>query len=195
MGGCGSVCSVCFPQRGQFAVSSNVHGHRAYTSDADLLDSMMKDRVKEEFVAMDKDGSGTLDYKEIIKLVQKLNLRLPTSVLKEKFKRIDLDEDGNLTFEEFDTFWKSVHSAPDLNEIFQTYADINNARHKSDDSHKFSDAQSRGVRRRCDVEALMSTRGLAKFFKIEQGLEVTVEDVAVIIATVCGAKQDVLSAV
>lgn len=52
----------------------------------------------------DTDHSGTLNAKEIVRLVQSINVHLPTPTVKVLFKKYDVDNSGTLDFAEFVEF-------------------------------------------------------------------------------------------
>ena len=58
-------------------------------------------QLKEAFDGFDKDQSGTLNYEEIVKLAATLGAKTSKSELEVLFKDIDVNKDGNLSFEEF----------------------------------------------------------------------------------------------
>lgn len=65
------------------------------------LDSLF---LKSLWDRADKDHSGTLNAKEIIGLVQSINVNLPNETVKALFKKYDVDQSGTLDFTEFVEF-------------------------------------------------------------------------------------------
>ena len=70
------------------------------------------------FSNADKDGNGQLTLKEIKRLVVALNASIPNRTIKDKFTLADKDGSGSLSRSEFITFFKTLHSLPDVRDAF-----------------------------------------------------------------------------
>jgi len=85
--------------------------------------SATQEQVKVEWEKADKDKSGTLEFKEVVALLKKLNLKLKDKVVKEKFKEVDKDGNKTLDFEEFNEFLERLRVRPEIDEVFHKFAD------------------------------------------------------------------------
>jgi len=79
-------------------------------------------RVRTEWKAGDKNGDGFLSLKEVKRLLHKLNVKIPERELKKKFDEFDKDGNKQLDFDEFQVFFKTVQSTPNLEDIFKAAA-------------------------------------------------------------------------
>eukprot|EP01032_Pedospumella_encystans_P021097 gene21097-23939_t len=70
----------------------------------------------------DTDHSGTLNAKEIVRLVQSINVHLPTPTVKVLFKKYDVDNSGTLDFAEFVEFMTFLRKRPDLESVWGSIA-------------------------------------------------------------------------
>ena len=62
------------------------------------------------FDALDEDGSGTIDVKEIKHCLEQTEIRFPAEVFESLMAEIDKSEDGQIDFEEFKAFMVKLES-------------------------------------------------------------------------------------
>ncbi|KAG8903572.1 Phospholipase C [Tulasnella sp. 403] len=77
---------------------------------------------KQYWKAADSTGDQKLDFDEVLKMCQRLNINSDPKDLRTKFDDADTDRDGFLTFADFQKFVKLLKARPDLRELFQQYA-------------------------------------------------------------------------
>lgn len=77
------------------------------------------DRVHAEWKAGDKNGDGVLSFKEVKRILHKLNVSIPADALEQKFKEHDADGSGSLDFEEFRTLFHATQSMPELENVYK----------------------------------------------------------------------------
>ncbi|XP_064396880.1 1-phosphatidylinositol 4,5-bisphosphate phosphodiesterase delta-1-like isoform X2 [Halichondria panicea] len=102
------------------------------TSSSDKGDERSKVRerwLKDLFDRADKDNSGTLDLKEVLRLMNELNVGVSQKQLKKQFKAADTEGasegdqlDGKLNFDEFCTLFKDLSARPELRMLFNKYS-------------------------------------------------------------------------
>ena len=80
--------------------------------------SIPEEVIRTEWKKADTDNSGTLDFKEIVSLLKKLNLKLDKKVLRKVFDEVDADKGGDLDFDEFTVFLSKLNTRPEIVEIF-----------------------------------------------------------------------------
>jgi len=85
--------------------------------------SITHEQIKAEWEKADKDGSGSLTFKEVSSLLHRFNLKLKDKEVKKKFQEVDKDGNKNLDFEEFVDFLERLRIRPEIEEIFQKFAD------------------------------------------------------------------------
>lgn len=73
------------------------------------------------FTQADKDGSKKLDTKEIIWVLEQMNIHVKISELKNIFKRFDSDKDETFQFTEFRLILRDLMFKKELVEVFQKY--------------------------------------------------------------------------
>ncbi|XP_062504200.1 inactive phospholipase C-like protein 2 isoform X2 [Corticium candelabrum] len=82
--------------------------------------------LKATFEEADKSGDGMLEESEVINLCQKLNVGLPVSKLKQKFREHDTDrsEDskGKLDLNEFAALFKELSTRPEIYHLLMRYS-------------------------------------------------------------------------
>jgi Ca2+-binding EF-hand superfamily protein len=99
-----------------------------------LLDTNLSRRqIKAEWDKADTDKSGNLDFKEVVALLDKLNLKLKESKAQKIFKvrqyiklwfltnvfqEVDEDSSGHLDFNEFRQFLSLLRSRSEVNHLF-----------------------------------------------------------------------------
>eukprot|EP00027_Filamoeba_sp_ATCC50430_P001013 CAMPEP_0168555584 /NCGR_PEP_ID=MMETSP0413-20121227/8417_1 /TAXON_ID=136452 /ORGANISM="Filamoeba nolandi, Strain NC-AS-23-1" /LENGTH=837 /DNA_ID=CAMNT_0008586453 /DNA_START=37 /DNA_END=2550 /DNA_ORIENTATION=- len=98
------------------SVSQNNNNNNANDSNSFHLTD---DQIKAEWDKADKDKSGSLSFKEIVRLLDKLNLKQKEKEVKKKFKEVDADNSGELDFEEFKVFLERLRVRPEIEELFQ----------------------------------------------------------------------------
>jgi len=85
--------------------------------------SLTTEQIKAEWDKADADKSGTLTFKEIQKLLNKLNLKLKDKDVKRRFKEVDKDENKTLDYEEFQVFLERLRVRTEVNDVFDAVAD------------------------------------------------------------------------
>eukprot|EP00698_Gefionella_okellyi_P008306 TRINITY_DN2057_c0_g1_i1.p1 TRINITY_DN2057_c0_g1~~TRINITY_DN2057_c0_g1_i1.p1 ORF type:complete len:642 (-),score=155.79 TRINITY_DN2057_c0_g1_i1:1906-3831(-) len=80
------------------------------------------DFMKTEWSKADRDGSGTLELKEIISLCDKLNLKIKKKEIQLQFEKVDTDKSGTLDFKEFIQFIRDLRQQKDLDVLFAQYS-------------------------------------------------------------------------
>eukprot|EP00026_Physarum_polycephalum_P005414 Phypoly_transcript_05448.p1 GENE.Phypoly_transcript_05448~~Phypoly_transcript_05448.p1 ORF type:complete len:578 (-),score=71.98 Phypoly_transcript_05448:158-1891(-) len=81
-----------------------------------------RESYAEEWARADRDGSGKLNFSEISKLLNKLNLGLKDSDLKQRIKEIDSDANKELDFKEFSNFLDTLNVRLEFKTLFNQYA-------------------------------------------------------------------------
>ncbi|XP_019910879.3 1-phosphatidylinositol 4,5-bisphosphate phosphodiesterase eta-2 [Esox lucius] len=95
-------------------------------SDEDSLAKRQRKRdqwLQQTFSEADKNGDGNLSLREVLKLLRKLNVKLPKQKVVEMFQKADTDDNqGLLAFEEFCTFYKMISTRRGLYLIMLSYS-------------------------------------------------------------------------
>lgn len=78
--------------------------------------------MKTEWSRADDDHSGTLEFTEIAKLCEAMNMKVKKAVLMEQFRKVDVDNNGTLDFEEFVQFVRNLRRQEHLDALFKKYA-------------------------------------------------------------------------
>uniref|UniRef100_A0A6Q2YH87 Phosphoinositide phospholipase C n=1 Tax=Esox lucius TaxID=8010 RepID=A0A6Q2YH87_ESOLU len=79
--------------------------------------------LQQTFSEADKNGDGNLSLREVLKLLRKLNVKLPKQKVVEMFQKADTDDNqGLLAFEEFCTFYKMISTRRGLYLIMLSYS-------------------------------------------------------------------------
>jgi len=81
-----------------------------------------RESYAEEWAQADRDGSGKLNFHEISKLLNKLNLGLKDSDLKQRIREIDTDGNKELDFKEFSNFLDTLNVRLEFKTLFNQYA-------------------------------------------------------------------------
>ena len=97
-----------------------MEGLTSYLSSSDGGEEDPLKYVRSQWEGADKDGSGSLDQKEVIKLIHKLNIQAKTSAIKKLFAEVDADDSGELDFDEFCTLMGMLKRRGDLEIIFNS---------------------------------------------------------------------------
>jgi hypothetical protein len=104
-----SVTGVELSRQNTSAVGSIVPVNKTLQRMRDKVNAVMrvdqKARMKVLFEELDSDGNGYLDHKEIATLFTRLGLRLKKKKLAAAFAQIDTDEDGEISLDEFTTWY------------------------------------------------------------------------------------------
>ncbi|PRP84208.1 1-phosphatidylinositol 4,5-bisphosphate phosphodiesterase delta-1 [Planoprotostelium fungivorum] len=66
-----------------------------------MTSQVNEEHLKSEWSVADKDGDGTLTMKEIVSLLDKMNIKLKSKVVQKKFEEVDKDKSGKLDYNEF----------------------------------------------------------------------------------------------
>eukprot|EP00903_Cladosiphon_okamuranus_P007222 g7010.t1 len=144
----------------------------------------------------DKDNSGTLDKKEIVRLVQTLNITASSSYIKKKMKEVDLNGDGVLQFKEFVSLMRILGERPEVEALFLTL--LNASHSDEEDPSRFlaKYLQQDSAKRPDEVEKLklrqetLPLATFALFLREVQGEEMTAEETADLAAAVTAHGSD-----
>jgi phosphatidylinositol phospholipase C delta len=79
-------------------------------------------RLTQLWVQADVDNSGTVEFKELAKLLHQLNCQVSDADLKKQYRLFDTDGSGSLDFNEFRRFFASLSERPELRPLFNKYA-------------------------------------------------------------------------
>ncbi|KAJ1426888.1 PLC-like phosphodiesterase [Ochromonadaceae sp. CCMP2298] len=79
------------------------------------LDSLF---LKSLWDRADADHSGCLNAREVIDIVQSINVNLPNEQVKTLFKKYDVDQSGTLDFQEFIEFMTFLRKRPELEAVW-----------------------------------------------------------------------------
>lgn len=88
-----------------------------------MAQSISDDVLRSEWDKADADKSGELSFKEIVGLLNKLNLRLKDKDIKKRFKEVDKDGSKNLDFDEFVDFLARLKVRTEIGELFSKFSD------------------------------------------------------------------------
>jgi Ca2+-binding EF-hand superfamily protein len=85
------------------------------------------------FDEADENGDGTLDLKEIIQMMKRLNVGVSNKIIKRKFKEADTSGNGDnkLDFDEFIQLFNEFSERPDIRRIFNLHASADNGTNMS----------------------------------------------------------------
>ncbi|CAM9357091.1 unnamed protein product [Ectocarpus sp. 6 AP-2014] len=148
---------------------------------------MMEDEelknFRQQWRKADKDGNLTLDRKEIVRLVQTLNITASSSYIKKKMKEVDFNGDGVLQFKEFVFLMRMLGERPEVEALFLT---LLQASHEPDPSRYLARciSEDRATDPRTEAEKLqlrqetMPLSAFAWFLREVQGEDVSDERVA-----------------
>nr|XP_002129990.1 1-phosphatidylinositol 4,5-bisphosphate phosphodiesterase delta-4 isoform X1 [Ciona intestinalis] len=103
------------------------------------------------FKTADKDQSGKLSYKEVKKLLDKLNFQATSDYIDRVLKDTDISGDNLLSFDEFSDFFKKISWRPEVERLYKTY---------------------------CDADLKLQPKELARFLREDQGLNDVTEETA-----------------
>ncbi len=85
--------------------------------------------LKKEWEHADKDKSGTLTFKEVLRLLDSLNIKMKEKAIKMKFKvvtkktywkEVDKDQSKHLDFNEFKIFLNRLVVRKEIDELFHS---------------------------------------------------------------------------
>ena len=99
-----------------FGGENNVEGggHGADDDDSDMdeedREMFVRSEIKRLFNIVDEDSSGFIDKKEVEALLHTLGRQFSGEALHEGFKAVDANNSGQIDFEEFYTWYKTVGS-------------------------------------------------------------------------------------
>jgi phosphatidylinositol phospholipase C, delta len=79
------------------------------------------DEIKEAWKQADKDGDGTLSFKEVKRLLGKLNVKKPEKYVKTMFNEVDADNSKELDFDEFKHFLELLRMRQEIIDIFEAH--------------------------------------------------------------------------
>ena len=70
------------------------------------LDMLEFKKIKKSFETYDKDGSGTIDNDEMLKIAVSMGEDTESEDFKKSMHALDLNHDGDISFQEFISWWK-----------------------------------------------------------------------------------------
>jgi phosphatidylinositol phospholipase C, delta len=129
-------------------------GMRQILEDESQEEDPLKENIKKIWMIYDNDFSGKMEYKEFVKFVKDLNIRMENKSIKDIFNMIDIDKSGEIDFNEFVEWYKKFSSGSEFKEMFDQY--------------------SKG-------RDYLIPQDLKEFFTIEQNENVSVNEAAIII--------------
>lgn len=66
------------------------------------------EEIREHFSFFDRDGNGSIDVEEFIKLLREISPKTTYSQAISGFELVDENGDGSIAFEEFLAWWQTV---------------------------------------------------------------------------------------
>ncbi|KAJ9437338.1 1-phosphatidylinositol 4 [Diplonema papillatum] len=114
-------------------------------------------RMLDLWMQADTNNDKRLTTAEVTGLLNKLNVRLNSSVLKERFMEADKDASNDLTFDEFREFYKSLQYRPEVECWFKAFSQKNIM--SVSDFQKFSKELQREVIEAKEVLSIFSRFG------------------------------------
>lgn len=103
-------------ERAQWLAALDVAKKNCHLSRLDAL-------LLEEFTGADEDKSGVLELEEVKHMLVKFGIYLSAKDVKRKFKRVDIDGNGALDFDEFKVLITQLRRRQEVVEIFSTISD------------------------------------------------------------------------
>ena len=119
-------------------VFSSEHTRKAFTLEAETEEQrdMLYEKAQEVvrgmdppdqemirmFLEADRDGSFTLDFNEVKRLLTRRGVQISVSAMHDKFDDVDSDRNGTLDFGEFERLENNIRYDKDIEKIFKRYA-------------------------------------------------------------------------
>lgn len=91
-------------------------------SEFDAFCDKRRANIKQVFRDVDADGDGQIDSKELRRGVERAGLKISDEQLRAAFKRMDLDRDGRLSFEEFESTLMLLPHGANPEAVFDAFA-------------------------------------------------------------------------
>ena len=95
---------------------------RTSASEFDAFCDKRRANVRQVFRDVDADGDGQIDSKELRRAVERAGLKISDEQLRAAFKRMDLDRDGRLSFEEFESTLMLLPHGANPEAVFDAFA-------------------------------------------------------------------------
>jgi solute carrier family 25 phosphate transporter 23/24/25/41 len=95
---------------------------RISASEFDAFCDKRRADVRRVFRDVDADGDGQIDSKELRRAVERAGLKISDEQLRAAFKRMDLDRDGRLSFEEFESTLMLLPHGANPEAVFDAFA-------------------------------------------------------------------------
>ena len=95
---------------------------RISASEFDAFCDKRRANIKQVFRDVDADGDGQIDSKELRRGVERAGLKISDEQLRAAFKRMDLDRDGRLSFEEFESTLMLLPHGANPEAVFDAFA-------------------------------------------------------------------------
>ena len=91
-------------------------------SEFDAFCDKRRANIKQVFRDVDADGDGQIDSKELRRGVERAGLKISDEQLRAAFKRMDLDRDGRLSFDEFESTLMLLPHGANPEAVFDAFA-------------------------------------------------------------------------
>ncbi len=95
---------------------------RISASEFDAFCDKRRANIRQVFRDVDADGDGQIDSKELRRAVERAGLKISDEQLRAAFKRMDLDRDGRLSFEEFESTLMLLPHGANPEAVFDAFA-------------------------------------------------------------------------
>ena len=95
---------------------------RISASEFDAFCDRRRANIRQVFRDVDADGDGQIDSKELRRAVERAGLKISDEQLRAAFKRMDLDRDGRLSFEEFESTLMLLPHGANPEAVFDAFA-------------------------------------------------------------------------
>ena len=95
---------------------------RISASEFDAFCDKRRANIKQVFRDVDADGDGQIDSKELRRAVERAGLKISDEQLRAAFKRMDLDRDGRLSFDEFESTLMLLPHGANPEAVFDAFA-------------------------------------------------------------------------
>ena len=95
---------------------------RISASEFDAFCDKRRANIKQVFRDVDADGDGQIDSKELRRGVERAGLKISDEQLRAAFKRMDLDRDGRLSFDEFESTLMLLPHGANPEAVFDAFA-------------------------------------------------------------------------
>lgn len=88
-----------------------------------MAHKLSEEEIKKQWDLCDSDKSGSLSFKEISRLLNKLNVKFAKKKAKGMFKKVDVDGNKQLDIDEFKEFLELLHTRDSITDVFDKASD------------------------------------------------------------------------